>query len=248
MESNACVVIPARYNSSRYPGKPLVTLLDKPMVIWVCELSSKAVDKSNVYVATDSKHIKNVVEDHGFKAIMTSGNALTGTDRIAEATKSELLTYDIIINVQGDEPMVEPLDILQVIDLKKANPKNVINCFCNLSNEEDVHSKNIPKVITNESNKLLYISRQAIPGFKTTNLTPTNWKKQVCIYGYSREELKQFTNYGRKSYLEKIEDIEILRFFELGIEILMHECPSGSLAVDCPEDVRFVEKELSQKL
>lgn len=247
MEKSACIIIPARFNSSRYPGKPLVPLLGKPMVIWVCELSSKAVGKNNVFVATESDKIKNVVESYGFQAIMTSESNLTGTDRIAEASESKCLKYDIIINVQGDEPMVDPLDILKVIDLKKDNPERLINCFCYLTDKEDVYSKNIPKVVTNESNKLLYISRHVIPGFKTNKSTSQRWKKQVCIYAFSSEELRLFRKYGRKSNLEELEDIEILRFFELGINILMHECPSGSLAVDCPEDVINVEQALTQK-
>ena len=247
MEGRACVIIPARYNSSRYPGKPLVPLLGKPMIIWVCELSSEAVGNNNVFVATDSYIIKDIVEYHGFKTIMTSENALTGTDRIAEASESEPLKYDVIINVQGDEPMVSPSDITSVIDLKINNPEKVINCYCYLADKENVNSRNIPKVVINESNTLLYISRQAIPGSKSNELTPKRWKKQVCIYAFSPNELRLFKNYGRKSYLEKHEDIEILRFFELGVDILMHKCQSGSLAVDCPEDVSIVEKELSQK-
>jgi len=248
MKENACVIIPARYNSSRYPGKPLVPLLGKPLVIWVCELSSKAVGENSVFVATDSSKIKSTVESYGFQAIMTSERALTGTDRIAEALESLPIKYDVIINVQGDEPIVDPHDILKVIELKKNNREKIINCFCHLNDEEDVHSKNIPKIVTNETNNLLYISRNPIPGVKSKEFAPKKWKKQVCIYGFNSIDLGLFKNYGRKSELEKLEDIEILRFFELEKEILMHKCPSGSLAVDCPEDVPIVEKELMKRL
>ncbi|NGO91082.1 MAG: NTP transferase domain-containing protein, partial [Halomonas sp.] len=100
------VLIPARYGSSRYPGKPLVPLLGKPMVLWVAELSARAVGAENVYVATEDQRIANVVEEAGFQAVMTTDDALTGTDRLAQAAAQ--VTADIYINVQGDEPLVDP--------------------------------------------------------------------------------------------------------------------------------------------
>ena len=196
MKKNACVIIPARFNSSRYPGKPLVLLAGKPLIVWVCELSSKAVGNQNVFVATDSTEIKGVVQNNGYQTIMTSQTAPTGTDRIAEALELESLEYDIIVNVQGDEPMVDPQDILRVIDLKSENSDRVINCFSYLTEKESVHSKNIPKVVINEKNELVYISRSPIPGCKTSELTSKQYKKQVCIYGFSKQDLHLFKKFG----------------------------------------------------
>lgn len=237
-------LIPARYASTRYPGKPLVELLGKPMILWVAELSARALGKENVYVATEDRRIANVVESAGFQAIMTGDDALTGTDRLAEAaTKIEA---DIFINVQGDEPLVNPEDILKVRDAKACTPGQVINGFSWISDEEDPHSVNIPKVITNESNGLVYMSRIPLPGFKDSKNAPPRYKKQVCIYGFTRDELLAFRNFGRKSELEHSEDIEILRFLELGIPVQMVETRPGSLAVDTPEDVAGVERALKQ--
>jgi 3-deoxy-manno-octulosonate cytidylyltransferase (CMP-KDO synthetase) len=233
------VMIPARYGSSRYPGKPLVQLLGKPMVLWVAALSVRAVGVENVYVATEDRRIADVVEDAGFHAVMTTDDALTGTDRLAQA--AEQVDADIYINVQGDEPLVDPADILKVRDAKLIHIGDVINGFSWLSDQEDPHSVNIPKVITTEGGELVYMSRRALPGYKDSRHAPTRFKKQVCIYAFTRDELRAFHGFGRKSELEKSEDIEILRFLEMGKKIRMIETRPGSLAVDVPEDVARVE-------
>ncbi|GAA0841427.1 3-deoxy-manno-octulosonate cytidylyltransferase [Marinobacter szutsaonensis] len=235
------VIIPARFASSRYPGKPLVPLLDKPMILWVAELAARAVDKENVYVATDDDRIATLVEASGFRFVMT-GPAETGTDRIADAV--EKIDADIFINVQGDEPLVDPEDILKIREVKLENPEKVVNGYAWIGESEDPSSVNIPKVITNESDELVYMSRLPIPGFKESKNAPENYKKQVCIYAFSKEQLRKYRDFGRKSMLEKCEDIEILRFFEIGIPVLMVRTRPGSLAVDVPEDVEKVESAL----
>lgn len=241
----ACVIIPARYASTRYPGKPLVPLLGKPMVLWVAELSALAVGKENVYVATEDSRIADIVRSAGFSALMTSPAALTGTDRLAEA--SHMIDYDIYVNVQGDEALVEPDDIRRCIELKSEHPDLIINGYSSLSPGEDHTSVNIPKVITNEAGMMVYMSRSPLPGFKEQKNAPAAYRKQVCIYGFTREELSSFSKFGRKSVIEACEDIEILRFLELDRRILMYECQPGSLAVDVPEDVFKVEAALRQR-
>lgn len=236
------VIIPARYGSSRYPGKPLVELLGKPMILWVAELSGRAVGNENVYVATEDSRIENVVEDSGFQAVMTTDDALTGTDRLAQA--AEKIKADIYINVQGDEPLVEPEDILKIRDSKLEHRDSVINGYSWLSDQEDPNNINIPKVITNERDELIYMSRVPLPGFKDPKCAPERFKKQVCIYAFTAEELFAYKSFGRKSLLEHCEDIEILRFLELGKTIRMVETRPGSLAVDVPADVEKVEKAL----
>lgn len=238
------VLIPARYKSSRFPGKPLALLLGKPMVLWVAELSSKAVGINNVYVATDDINIKKIVEDAGFQVVMTNESALTGTDRLADA--SAQIDADIYINVQGDEPLVDPKDIIKIRDKKIANMNKVINGYCWISDNEAPQSVNIPKVITTETDQLVYMSRSAIPGYKDIKNAPEGYKKQVCIYAFTRTELESFAAFGRKSKLEHAEDIEILRFLELGKSVLMVETTGGSLAVDVPSDVPPVEFALNR--
>lgn len=240
------VVIPARYKSSRFPGKPLVRLLGKPMIKWVAELSSRAVGSDNVYVATDDEKIESAVLSMGYKVVMTSDQCLTGTDRVSEVAQK--VEADIYVNVQGDEPLVDPADIQKVIEAKQSTPEQVINAFSWVSKAEDPECINIPKVITNEQNNLVYMSRVALPGFKDTKNAPRRYKKQVCIYAFSREELSAFRAFGRKSELEQCEDIEILRFLELGKSVRLVESKPGSLAVDVPEDVAKVEKAMREAI
>ena len=140
----ACVIIPARYKSSRFPGKPLVKLNGKEMILWVAEICSKALGISNVFVATDDNRIVETCSKNGFNTILTDSDLLTGTDRVAQASKN--LDYDIFVNVQGDEPLIEPLDILRAIDLKKKYPESVINSYCPINKFDNVDNKNIPKV------------------------------------------------------------------------------------------------------
>lgn len=237
-----CVIIPARYASSRFPGKPLTPLLGKPMILWVAELSARAVGAEHTYVATEDRRIADVVEAAGYTALMTSDTALTGTDRLAEAARQ--IDYDIYINVQGDEPLINPEDIVAVADRKAEALDVIVNGFCWMTPDEDPNSVNVPKVVAAEDGALLYMSRAAVPGHKDPKNAPDRYAKQVCIYGFTREELDAFAGFGRKGRVESFEDIEILRFFELGRKIALVETRPGSLAVDAPGDVAPVEAAL----
>ncbi len=238
------IIIPARYKSSRFPGKPLALLLGKPMILWVAELSSKALGKENVYIATEDDQIAQLVEQEGYQVVMTSDKALTGTDRLAEAAQK--VDADIYINVQGDEPVLNPSDIIKIRDKKIDNMDSVINGYCKISENEDPSSVNIPKVIFNEQEKMLYMSRVALPGFKDDNNAPPSYYKQVCIYAFTKKELQRFKDFSRKSILEQSEEIEILRFLELNTDIIMVETEGQSLAVDVPEDIAPVEAALKK--
>jgi 3-deoxy-manno-octulosonate cytidylyltransferase (CMP-KDO synthetase) len=238
-------VIPARYKSTRLPGKPLIRLNGIPMVIRVAKIVEKAVGKENTYVATDDTHIKNVVEEYGFKAIMTSENCLTGTDRVYDFSKQ--IEADIYVNVQGDEPLLDYGDILKIVEVKKKNYNYVVNGMYPISSDEDPKSINIPKVIVNKNNDLIYMSRLPIPGVKSAQYKISQtFKKQVCIYAFNKYELKAFGEMKSKAEVEKFEDIEILRFFDLGIKVKMVLTGNSSLAVDVIEDVKKVENALSR--
>ena len=214
------------------------------MVVRVADLCSQVIDKEQIFIATDSEKISNSVAKYSYKTILTSEKCLTGTDRVAEASQN--LDTDIILNVQGDEPLINPDDILKIIEKKKLNIEKVICGYSKISKAENPNDVNIPKIIFNNSNKLIYASRSAIPGFKNKKLKPLDIYKQVCIYAFTKEQLKIFYEFGKKSYLESIEDIEILRFFETDIQVMMCELGEGSIAVDIPADVAKVEKALLQ--
>ena len=238
-------IIPARYKSSRFPGKPLVKLLNKPMIIHVAEIAAKALGQENIIVATEDQRIAEVVEQYGFKFELTSDEHPTGTDRLWEVSSRN--QADVYINIQGDEPMIDPKDIIKILEAKKANPKYVINGMCPLNKSEDPQNLNIPKVLFDKNKQLIYMSRLAIPGIKgEKNRNPVYWK-QVCIYAFDYEQLQAYGQAGKKAEYEYFEDIEILRFFDLGYKIKMVETSGASLAVDVPEDVVIVSKKLREK-
>lgn len=236
-------VIPARFKSSRFPGKPLALILGKPMIIWVCEIVEKALGIENTFVATDDDRIAKTILDHGYKVVMTSSDCLTGTDRLWEVAQK--INADIYINIQGDEPMLDPNDIIRITEAKKESPNFVINGMTKISESEDPNNINLPKVLINKQNELIYMSRLPIPGIKSSG-TPIYYK-QVCIYAFTYEELMQFGTCNEKAYYEKFEDIEILRFFDLGIKIKMVVTSASSLAVDIPQDIKNVEIALKLK-
>lgn len=237
----AYAVIPARYKSTRFPGKPLTLILGKPMVLWVAEACSSALGRNNVIIATDDSAIKRTVEEAGFRVEVTSSSALTGTDRVAEVAKKYGGTT--VLNVQGDEPMVSPADIRQVADFHLSNPEVVVNCYLPLSPEENPERDTLPKVVLSESQDLIYASRSVIPGNKVGegNSRHTEFLKQVCIYAFSPQQLEKFAAAGQKTPLEAAEDIEILRFLEQGQKVKMLRVTKSTIAVDTPEDVHTVE-------
>ncbi|RXJ74685.1 3-deoxy-manno-octulosonate cytidylyltransferase [Veronia nyctiphanis] len=234
-EKSYAVVIPARYKSSRFPGKPLVDICGKPMIQHVWERCCTAVERKNVYVATDDTRIQKIVQGFGGQVVMTSSDCLTGTDRLAEANLQ--LNRDFIVNVQGDEPLVNPNDIHTVID-SFLSTGNVTNAMCPIVSEAEFNSLTVPKVTFSQSAKLLYMSRAGIPLTKDGRYK--FGYKQVCIYAFSKEHLEFFSEYKVKSELEEVEDIEILRFLENDFTVSMVEVKSGALAVDVPSDVDVV--------
>ena len=239
------IIIPARYKSTRFPGKPLTPIQGKPMILWVAELCAEVLPAEFVYVATEDFQIKEIVEKAGFNVVMTSNKCTTGTDRIAEAATQ--IEADIYINVQGDEPLLNPADILKIIEAKKMYPNEVINGYCKIGDNEDPESVNIPKVIFNENQQMVYMSRNLLPGTKTKDFIPPNYYKQVCIYAFSKKELIDYAEFGRKGTLEYYEDIEILRFLDIGVNIRVIETKDDSLAVDVPDDVIKVEEEILRR-
>ena len=233
----AVVVIPARYKSSRFPGKPLAKINNKEMILHVAEKAEQAIGKDNVYVATENLKIANVVKKSGYKVIITSDSCLTGTDRVAEASYE--INADIFVNVQGDEPMIDSGDIKNAIKLKQDNPNHVINCMSKLHKDEDASDKKIPKIICDLNNNLIYSSRNPLPGSKKYKVN--NIMKQVCIYAFSKKQLQEFYD-TKKTPLENYEDIEIVRCIEKGIKVKMLEVDKVSYAVDYPEDIKVIEK------
>ncbi len=235
------VVIPARYESSRFPGKPLLNLAGKSMLLRTYQQCIKAVDPALVYVATDDDRIVQHCRDFGMQVLLTSGTCLTGTDRIAEVAQKIKATW--YINVQGDEPVFDPADITAIIDALAQYPGEILNGYCPISDEEQYRSVFVPKVVFRPDGRLLYMSRSAIPGNKEEEFVKA-WR-QVCIYAFPYKALFDFASTTTKTPLEEQEDIEILRFIELGFEVRMLPLSTTSIAVDTPGDVSKVLKRLA---
>lgn len=232
------IVIPARYQSSRFPGKPLYLFGKKSMLQLVWEKCINSIDKKNVYVATDDKRIQEHCLKNKMQVIMTSKKCKTGTDRIYEFSKK--IKSDIYINVQGDEPMIRSLDIKKFIDFSLQYKNTVVNAMTDVSNLYEFKNLNVPKVVYDLENNLIYMSRSPIPGSKKNNFLKA--KKQVCIYSFPKNSLKNFGLKRKKTFFENIEDIEILRFLEMGEKVKMFQLKEGTIAVDTIEDAKKVRK------
>ncbi|MCE8009734.1 3-deoxy-manno-octulosonate cytidylyltransferase [Aestuariivita sp.] len=230
------VVIPARLGSSRLARKPLADIGGKSMIQHTYERALEAVPADKVYVATDSTEITEACAGFGAQAVMTSTACLTGTDRIAEF--AEKIPADLYINLQGDEPLMEPVSITRVLEASLAAPDQIVNGWAWIESEEEYRSRSIPKVVLREDGRMMYMSRSPIPGTKSDAFVFS--RKQICVYGFPRDALRAFAERGAKTAHEEAEDIEILRFAEMGWDISMIELPGSSIAVDTPADLERV--------
>ena len=237
------VIIPARYGSSRLPGKPLIKISGVEMILRTYTRCLNVVNPKKIYVATDNVLIKDFCTRNSIQVIMTPETCLTGTDRIAEVSKE--IIAPVYINVQGDEPLLNPDDLSDLINASLQEPNTIFNGYCEIKNNDQYVSKNIPKVVFAQNKKLLYMSRSPIPFSKVNN--HSNSYRQVCIYAFPKKSLDIFLSNPNKTNFEMNEDIEILRFLELGCEIKLIQMSSESVAVDTIEDVKKVENIISLK-
>jgi 3-deoxy-manno-octulosonate cytidylyltransferase (CMP-KDO synthetase) len=235
---NYLLIIPARYKSKRLPAKPLIDIKGLPMIIRTFNQCNKVVPRSKILVATDNKKIQKICANHNINSMLTSTKCLTGTDRIAEVAKK--IKRDFYINVQGDEPIANPSDIKKVINYAKRFPNKIINGYTKITNKELFFSSHIPKVVFDKNGSLIYMSRAPIPFNKDKKLHKA-WR-QICIYSFPFKSLKIFSSLKNKTPIEKIEDIELIRFLELGIDIKMIKLSNKSIAVDTYKDLTKVRK------
>jgi 3-deoxy-manno-octulosonate cytidylyltransferase (CMP-KDO synthetase) len=236
-----CVVIPARKNSSRLPNKPLLDICGKSMLNRTFNQVAKSVPKELIFVATDCEEIFNHCQKFTQNIFVTNNICETGTDRVAEFAKIHP-DFNYYINVQGDEPLIDPEDISRIIQAQLNYPNNIINGFSKILLENEYRSLTIPKMVISDKGYLMYSSRNAIPVNKLNIFIPKMANKQVCIYSFPKELLSHFGSGVDKSPNERIEDIEIIRFLELGISVRMIECFGNSVAVDTLDDLERVRK------
>lgn len=240
MEKKIVIIIPARYRSSRFSGKPLALINNKPMIQWVYERVSYTHSVTAVYVATDDDRIFESVMKFGGKAIMT-GNCACGTERVFQACKD--LEADVVINVQGDEPlishkMIEKLvsafedDTVQMATLKK------------VATMDEINNPNVVKVITDNDDNAIYFSRSVIP-YNRDN-SDVIYFKHIGIYGYRKAFLEKFVSLPLGN-MEKIECLEQLRAIENGYKIRVITTEYQSVGVDCPDDIKRVLEQMKKE-
>ena len=231
-------IIPARYASTRFPGKPLTLIHNKPMIQHVYERAKEA-DLDDVYVATEDERIKNAVENFGGKALMTDPQHASGTDRCAETAQIlKLADTDLIINIQGDEPFIRKDEINLLIELFDNQNIQIATLAKPISTEEELNNPNKVKVVFTNSNRALYFSRSPIPHpSQIPNLTS---HKHIGIYAYKNHILQKITKLP-VSFLEKTEKLEQLRWLENDYTIHISICHHESIAIDTPDDLKNYE-------
>ncbi len=241
-------VIPARFASTRFPGKPLAVIAGKSLIQRVVEQCQKAKSLSEIVVATDDERIFNAAKNF-CRAEMTSPNHPSGSDRIAEIAGK--ISCDAVVNIQGDEPLIEP-SVIDAVANALANYE-MSTAATQIKNVSELENPNVVKVVVNTAGRALYFSRRTIPFFRDAinsspekQLTAFPFLKHLGIYGYRRETLLRLVKFS-VSPLESAEKLEQLRALENGIQIAVVKVNYDSVGVDAPEDVARVEKFLSER-
>jgi len=243
-------IIPARYQSTRFPGKPLAMINNKPMIQWVYENVANAV--SEAWVATDDVRIIKAVENFGGKAIETLSTHQSGTDRCAEAarTLAKKTNFDVIINVQGDEPFIQPKQI-ELLKSCFTNDAEIATLIKRIDTNEELFNPNRPKVVTDKQKNALYFSRSPIPFIRNADNKDWHLKHifwaHIGMYAYKSDVLQKISKL-RHGELEQAESLEQLRWLENGFKIKTAETRHQSIGIDTPEDLRQALQLLNNKL
>ena len=241
-------IIPARYASTRFPGKPLAVLGGKTVIQRVYEQVSSLLDE--VYVATDDERIFQTVEAFGGRAVMTRTDHKSGTDRIEEAAEKIGSQADVIINVQGDEPFIQPSQIKTLMQLFNAPETQIGTLGKRFENIEGVENPNSPKIVTDNRGFALYFSRSPIPFVRGKErsewLANYPFLKHLGIYAYRREVLREVTQLPQGN-LEKAESLEQLRWLENGYRIRVGLTDVETVGIDTPDDLKRAEEFLNSQ-
>ena len=239
-DNKIAIIIPARYASSRFSGKPLALIKDKPMIRWVYERAKKSRYADHVIVATDDKRILDAVTSFGGKAVMTSPSHTCGTDRVAEAAKD--MDVDVIVDLQGDEPLVNPELLDKGVKILIDEGAEICTPAKKTEDYDEIEDRNVVKVIKDIDDYAIYFSRSKIP-FESKPFN--NFYKHIGIFFYRKKFLLDFISWPR-SPLEIAEDIHQLRMVENGCKIKLFETDYVSHSVNTKEDIDVIEKMLSK--
>ncbi|MDR2198802.1 MAG: 3-deoxy-manno-octulosonate cytidylyltransferase [Deltaproteobacteria bacterium] len=247
MEKKTVILIPARYDSTRFPGKPLAPILGKPMIERVYERAKQVSGVSLVAVATDSEKIFAAVKSFGGEAVMTRGDHLTGSDRLAEAADIlGLLDSDVVVNVQGDQPALNPAHVSSLVESMRGSGASPVSTLAaSFGDPVDVLNENHVKVVLSSLGRALYFSRAPIPYFRSGS--PARHLKHVGIYAYQAGFLREFVKLPQGD-LERAEGLEQLRALERGYPVSVLVVEGAYPEVDVPEDLLIAERVLSEQL
>ena len=235
-------VIPARYGSTRFPGKALALLHGKPIIQWVWEKASRAKTLSRVIIATDDAQIKRSAEQFGAEVMMTKKNHPSGTDRIAEVVKN--LTCDLVVNIQGDEPFLKPVLIDEAVKALAVHSDFHMSTLCQtLEDKREIESPHLVKVVLGKKNQALYFSRYPIP-FDRDQEKATPYYQHIGLYVYRKKTLLELVKLPM-SLLEKSEKLEQLRALENGYQILVKKVSYPGIGIDTPQDLLKAKRLLS---
>ena len=241
------IVIPARYGATRLPGKPLVPLAGQPMIQRVYERAKLATRAARVIVATDDDRILKAVESFGGDARMTRRDHRTGTERVAEVAAHE--KGDVFVNVQGDEPLLDPAAVDSAIDALLEEPAaSIATVATPIKSPADIMDPNVVKTVLDFDNNGLYFSRAPIPWVRDTGarVAASHWK-HIGLYGYRRDTLLEFPTLP-PGELERIEQLEQLRWLENGFHMRVVETEYDPVSVDVPADIEKVQKILRERV
>ena len=245
---NFTAIIPARYASTRFPGKPLALLGNKPVIQHVYEQASSVL--SEVWVATDDDRIREAVEKFGGRVVMTRADHKSGTDRIEEAAEKTGTQADVVINIQGDEPFVQPSQIKTLMQLFDNADTQIGTLGKHFENIEAVNNPNSPKIVTDKQGFALYFSRSVIPYIRGAQdnewLSHCPFLKHLGLYAYRREVLHEITQLPQSS-LEIAESLEQLRWLENGYRIRVGLTDVETVGIDTPEDLQRAEEFLKSR-
>ena len=241
-------IIPSRFGSSRFPGKPLAVLAGKPLVAWVVEAVKRAQSLDEVLVATDDERIVKAVEEYGGRAVMTPSELPSGTDRIACAA-GEFADDDILVNIQGDEPLIDPALIDRLVGkLKDDRRWSMATAVTPISSSADLAAKSVVKVVLDRDDGAMYFSRAPIPCDRDNppDLESGLYVRHLGIYAYRGEFLRRYIR-ERPCELEKTEKLEQLRALWMGAKIAVVKTADEGVGVDTPEDAKRVEALLLER-
>lgn len=238
-------IIPARYSSTRFPGKPLVLIKGKTMIQRVYEQAKKSQSLQEIWVATDDEQIANEVQAFGGNVVMTSESCNSGTDRCADALQKLNQNAGIVLNIQGDEPFVRPEQIDQIVQLMKNTGADIGTLGSRIQHSETVFNPNVVKLTKTRSGKALYFSRNPIPYVRGEEekdwLKKAPFFRHIGMYAYKSTVLPMLAQLATGN-LERAESLEQLRWLEAGYSIYVAETDFESIGIDTPEDLRWVEE------